>query len=1153
MQFTKLKLAGFKSFVESTELLIEPGLTGVVGPNGCGKSNLVEALRWIMGETSSKQLRGAAMDDVIFGGTDLRPARNIAEVSLFLNNSKRDAPTLYNDRDEIDVIRRIVRGEGSAYRVNGGEVRARDVQTLFADAASGSRSTALVSQGQIGTLIRSKPTDRRKILEEAAGITGLHSRRHEAELRLKAAENNLERLDDFLQALEEQYKSLKKQVRQVTRYRNLSSHIRRAEAILIHHNWMAANRKLSEENETFKKIELKVNGLMEEIAKASVLEVNAANSIPKLREEEKQNAATLQRLVISLNEFEQEEKRIKFERQETEARLKQIKDDCSREIALKADAESALTLLDSEAKNIHLVQIDEANNISSAEKKLHSVKTEVTRLEQEVTLLTEAVAADEIREQEFKRQINESETRQKQISDRLDEVLKESKTAKEIIKKIGGKNFFDMEVKTARENFEKIRREAEQGEKNRINAYSKEIKEQKALQKCEMEYASLKAEQTTLNAILNSGDLNKWSPIFDILSVEPGYEEALVAALGEDLNAPVDENAPVFWRTLTPFNTPKPLPSGTRPLSSYVTGSTALDRRLSQIGVVENSAEGNKLAEQLLQGQRLVCFNGALWRWDGYFKQKQSKNDKPNTIEQRNRLKSLNKDIFSTEKTLVNLRNNVHMAQQNLQDAMETEKNARKNLRAEDIKFQNARDKAFAHSQETTEAQTKVATAKNLENSLRNDDAETKSIIKRAMSGLNSLTGISERREKANIKREELSDVRFKVSEEQKIYDNLSHAIDLRRQRLLDLEKERKAWVSRTRNAAQQIVTLENRLKLENSSLERLMMRPIQINKQRTNLLTEISGSERLQKAAAEALTSGEKKWTDAAKFLKGLESNLAAGREERVRCKAIVEQTNSSIAVITEGAKERIGCTPVEALKNVGVAEDKTLPSLQASEIRLERLKNERENMGPVNLRADVESEELNERIQTIFAEREDLVSAIARLRQGISNLNREGRTRLMKAFKDVDRHFRELFSTLFGGGKAHLALTEAEDPLEAGLEVMASPPGKKLQTLSLLSGGEQALTAIAILFAVFLTNPAPVCVLDEVDAPLDDANVERFCQLINEIAKDTSTKFLIVTHHRLTMARMDRLFGVTMSERGVSQLVSVDLKAAEQLREIA
>ena len=307
MQFTKLKLAGFKSFVESTELLIEPGLTGVVGPNGCGKSNLVEALRWIMGETSSKQLRGAAMDDVIFGGTDLRPARNIAEVSLFLNNSKRDAPTLYNDRDEIDVIRRIVRGEGSAYRVNGGEVRARDVQTLFADAASGSRSTALVSQGQIGTLIRSKPTDRRKILEEAAGITGLHSRRHEAELRLKAAENNLERLDDLLQALEEQYKSLKKQVRQVTRYRNLSSHIRRAEAILIHHNWMAANRKLSEENETFKKIELKVNGLMEEIAKASVLEVNAANSIPKLREEEKQNAATLQRLVISLNEFEQEE------------------------------------------------------------------------------------------------------------------------------------------------------------------------------------------------------------------------------------------------------------------------------------------------------------------------------------------------------------------------------------------------------------------------------------------------------------------------------------------------------------------------------------------------------------------------------------------------------------------------------------------------------------------------------------------------------------------------------------------------------------------------------------------------------------------------------------------------------------------------------
>ena len=866
-----------------------------------------------------------------------------------------------------------------------------------------------------------------------------------------------------------------------------------------------------------------------------------------------QKAAALQRLVISLNEFDQEEKRIKIERQETEARLKQIKDDCSREIALKADAESALTLLVSEAKAIHLVQSDEDKNILNAAKKLHSINTEVTRREQEVTLLTEEVAADEIREQEFKRQISESETRRKQISQRLNEVLKESNAAKEIIKKIGSKNFFQAEAKTARLNFEEMRRNVDEAEANRVNAYSKEIKEQKALQKCEMEYASLKAEQTTLEAILNSGDLNKWPPIFDTLSVEPGYEVALAAALGEELNAPVDKNAPVFWRILSPFNSPKPLPNGSRPLSSFVTGSTALTRRLSQIGVVENSAEGDKLTKQLLQGQRLVSFNGALWRWDGYSKQKKSENDKPNTIEQRNRLTSLNKEIDRTEKSFVNLSNNVQIAQQNTKDAIETEKNTREILRLEDAEFQNARDKAFTQNQETTEAQTKVATAKNLANSLRNDDAEAKSVIQRVMSGLKFLTGISERRNKANLMREELSHVRLKASEEQNFHDNLSREIGSRKQRLLDIEKERKGWVGRSRNATQQIATLEKRLGLETSSLERLTTRPIQINKQRANLLVEISDSEQLQKAAAEILSIGEKRWSDAAKILKGLESNLAAAREERVHRKALVEQTDSSIAVIIEGAKDRVGCTPVEALKEVEIAENETLPSLQASEIRVERLKSERENMGPVNLRADVEADELNDRIQTIFAERDDLISAIARLRQGISNLNREGRTRLMKAFKDVDRHFRELFTGLFGGGKAHLALTESDDPLEAGLEVMASPPGKKLQTLSLLSGGEQALTAIAILFAVFLTNPAPVCVLDEVDAPLDDANVERFCQLINEIAKDTSTRFLIVTHHRLTMARMDRLFGVTMSERGVSQLVSVDLKAAEQIREIA
>ena len=365
--------------------------------------------------------------------------------------------------------------------------------------------------------------------------------------------------------------------------------------------------------------------------------------------------------------------------------------------------------------------------------------------------------------------------------------------------------------------------------------------------------------------------------------------------------------------------------------------------------------------------------------------------------------------------------------------------------------------------------------------------------------------------------------------------------------------ESKNSWLSRIVNAEEQLSALEERMNSTEFLMEKLRLKPKEISIQRTELMQKIEEAEDARTKAANNLSQGEQNLSVTSKLLREVEVKLGEKREDRVRCEAAKEQIDQALEVIFERAKERIMCEPDNALSEAGVLDDEKLPTLDQVETRLERLKRERDNMGAINLRAEQEATELDERIQVMVSEREDLVSAISRLRQGITNLNREGRTRLLGAFEKVNNHFTALFTSLFGGGKAYLSLTEAEDPLEAGLEIMASPPGKKMQTLSLLSGGEQALTAIALLFAVFLTNPAPICVLDEVDAPLDDANVERFCQLIQQISDQTNTRFLLVTHHRLTMARMDRLFGVTMSERGVSQLVSVDLQAAEQLRESA
>ena len=1153
MQFTRMRVTGFKSFVEPTELVIDEGLTGIVGPNGCGKSNLVEALRWAMGETSAKQLRGGEMDDVIFAGTSDRPARNLAEVILTMDNSERRAPAHFNDADELDIIRRIERGSGSSYKVNGTEARARDVQTLFADASTGARSTAMVSQGRIGAIINAKPTQRRVLLEEAAGITGLHARRHEAELRLRAAENNLERLEDITGALEEQHRLLKRQARQATRYRNLSEHIKRHEAILLHLRWTAAQIDRNNASVQLAEIETLVADLTKAVAAATTAQANASMVLPGLRQKEAEAGAVLQRLMVARDALDAEERRIAALREEIANRIRQIDGDTEREKNLGKDAAEAVQTLEAEASEIRDAQAREADDLEDAKKRLADAGADVAARESAQSELTRSVVADETRAATLTRQITEFGLRRQRLTERREAIVGERTEAERAADDAGALDMARQAAEEGRAALDAARAQLEQAEASTLGSRTAENEAREAQQTTNARAAKLRAESETLAELLEMGDPQLWPPMIDAVEVDPGYEVALGAALGDDLIAPTDEASPIHWRLLAPFDRPAALPEGVRPLSDFVRGPAALMRRLSQIGVVEDEAAGRRLHGSLEQGQRLVSTTGALWRWDGYTAAAGAPTAAATRLAHRNRLDEMQDDLAAAEQAVADAAAAREQAAANAQNAASEERRAREAVWTADKAFQAARDEAAALAESTAAARSRIGGLQEAIDRFEVDLAEVDSQEQAAKDELESLAGVAERRAELERLQGELADMRSRLAEIRSAHDRLDQDSRNRTLRLQVIANDLQSWQNRSANALRQLEQLAARRTQAEEEFKNLEARPAEIAAERSALLDRIAVAESARNEAADNLATAESSLEVLSRELRNGEARLAEAREERVRRQANVAQIDQSLSVITERVLERLECTPDEALASVGIESDEELPAYESVDDKLEKLVRERDGMGPVNLRAEQEANELDEKIRGMETEREDLVAAIARLRQGISGLNREGRERLLAAFNEVDEHFRDLFAKLFGGGRAHLRLTEADDPLEAGLEVFASPPGKRLQSMTLLSGGEQALTALALLFAVFLTNPAPICVLDEVDAPLDDGNVDRFCTLLEAMAQQSSTRFLLVTHHRLTMARMDRLYGVTMSERGVSQLVSVDLQAAERLRETA
>ena len=1153
MQFNRMRITGFKSFVDPTELVIDEGLTGIVGPNGCGKSNLVEALRWAMGETSAKQMRGSEMDDMIFAGTADRPSRNLAEVILSMDNSDRRAPAQFNDTDELDIVRRIERGNGSNYKVNGMDTRARDVQMLFADASTGARSTAMVSQGRIGAIINAKPTQRRGLLEEAAGITGLHARRHEAELRLRAAETNLERLEDIVGALEEQHRLLKRQARQATRYRNLSDHIKRHEAILLHLRWVSAQSAREAAAEQFNAIETLVAELTQAVAIATTAQADASTVLPSLRQKEAEAAAALQRLLVARDALDAEERRIESLRAEISNRITMIDGDITREKSLGGDATEAVEKLETESTGIRDAQTRESDDLETAKTRLAEAQADVSAREQTVAELSRSVVADETREATLTRQLSEFEIRRKRFNERRTNIETEQQEAAQAADDDGALEEARKSAEEARNQAQAARDALQAAETATADARTAENEAREGHQTAASATAKLRAEQEALSELLEFGDPELWPPMIDAVEVDTGYEMALGAALGEDLIAPTDEASPIHWRSLPMFANPKGLPDNVRRLSEVVRGPAALMRRLSQIGIVETEEQGLKLHDKLEQGQRLVSANGALWRWDGFTAAAGTPTAAATRLAQRNRLEEMLVDLEKADATAALAQTGREKTATTARDAADAERKAREGVWAADKVAQATGTTATALAESTADARSRVSGLKDAIESLLADVAELDTQEQTAKQDRESLADVPVRRTEVERQQRELAEKRATLAEIRSAHDRLDQESETRILRLQVIANELASWHSRAANALKQLEQLTTRRAQELEEHQKLEARPAEIAEERSALLDHIVRAETTRNQAADSLAQAETSLENLTRELRAGESKLSETREDRVRREAAVEQIDQNLAVIAERVAERLECKPEEALASVDINAEEQLPPQDTVEQKLERLQRERDNMGPVNLRAEQEASELDERIRGMETEREDLIAAIARLRQGISGLNREGRERLLVAFNEVDQHFRELFAKLFGGGRAHLKLTEADDPLEAGLEVFASPPGKRLQSMTLLSGGEQALTALSLLFAVFLTNPAPICVLDEVDAPLDDSNVDRFCKLLEEMIRASSTRFLLVTHHRLTMARMDRLYGVTMAEQGVSQLVSVDLQAAERLRETA
>ncbi len=1149
MRFSKLRLTGFKSFVDPTDLIIADGLTGVVGPNGCGKSNLLEALRWVMGENRPTAMRGGGMEDVIFAGAATRPARNFAEVALQIDNSERLAPAGFNDEDQLDIVRRITRDVGSAYKAAGKDVRARDVQMLFADASTGAHSPALVRQGQIAELINAKPKNRRRILEEAAGISGLYQRRHEAELKLNGAETNLARVDDVIEQLAAQLAQLARQARQAARYRETGDQLRRSEGMLLYRRWREADdarAQVDEELRTRVKAAAQAQAIVGQASKARQASEEA---LPPLREEEAIAAAVVQRLAVQRDTLADQEARAEQAIETLTGRIAQLARDIEREGGLNRDAGETIERLEWEAKELAKAGEGHEAALAQASEAAQEGAQVLQAREADLSTQTEDVARLAARHGSAERLLEDSrKTEEKSEAEaaKARDAVTESETAL-------AKAASDFEAATHAEAAAAAAATAAEdalvrADEARAETQAREADARAESSEAEGELNALRAEAAAL-AKLVERDTAEGGQILDRLQVEHGFEKALGAALADDLRAPeVEADGPSGWSVLPGYANPQALPTGVTPLTAHVSVPDVLRRRMDQVGLVDPN-DGPALQSALLPGQRLVSTEGDLWRWDGF---RAWAEDAPSAaalrLQQLNRLEILKQALEQATQRAEGARSAHETLTRTLAEQTEADRQAREARREADRAVADAGRALSRAEADRNLAQGRLESLGLAVTRHEEEAMAARGRVLEAERALAELGDLTEARNAVEDLRMTVEAARITMMSRRSAHDELRREGEARLKRSQEVTKEISGWKHRLETAEKRTAELVERKQTSEEELQAASNAPVEIAAQREELGVSIAQAEARKAEAADVLSTAEATLRETTLAEREAERAASEAREARARSEARAEAAKETVAAAAERIAEDQQVTPNQLLQALDVNPDQ-MPSADNLEADVNRLKRQRDALGAVNLRAEEDAKEVQEEHDGLVGEKADLEEAIKTLRAGIASLNREGRERLLTAFEQVNSNFSMLFKHLFGGGEANLVMVESDDPLEAGLEIMCQPPGKKLSTLSLLSGGEQTLTAMALIFAVFLANPAPICVLDEVDAPLDDANVTRFCDLLDEMCRQTDTRFLIITHHAVTMGRMDRLFGVTMAEQGVSQLVSVDLKKAETL----
>ena len=1139
MQFKRLRLSGFKSFVEPADLRIEPGLTGVVGPNGCGKSNLLEAIRWVMGENSAKAMRGGGMDDVIFAGTARRPAREFAEVTLSALVDGADGGDA-----ELDVTRRIERGAGSVYRLNGRDVRARDVALVFADAATGAHSPALVSQGRIAAVIAAKPAERRVMLEDAAGIAGLHVRRREAETRLRATESNLGRLDDLVAGLEARIGGLRRQARAAERYIALSERIRVAEGSLVFARWRDAAAAASAAKAALAQAEAAEAAAREKAQVAQATQHATAATLAQSREtvfERRQDMAAhtqrmaglalqLQTARDRLADIDRQIARIAGERDQAdrvsrdaaEAQARLTGDLASADAALKDEEEARPAARSARDR----AEIDSRN----AELALAAATAAHAGIEADWRVAEAALTAAQQR-------LARIDSDGARITAQVDALAREADPARRVADAEAARDAASAALVDAREGRAALTARRESLTELRDGAAQTLAAARADLIGVEREADALTRDK----AARDKAAAHKGPTALSATRIAPGYERALAAVLGRDAQAATGPVPAGFdgrqWTGATP-----PVSLGDS-LAHHVTAAPPeLAARLALVRVVDEDS-----GQPLAPGEWLVTRAGRLRRWDGFVAVGEGAASAA-LLEAENRLAELQAllpprravlatatsadaaarsdlaqvqtDLAATERTLASSADAERAALRALDAAQAAQ--ALRTGRADEL----ARARADCDQQRGL-ALSEVAVAKDRRTTLP-DPAAGRVALDAAQAQHQAL--------------------RVLLQTTSAALASADQAIAVGRERLAAMKNDIRNWQSRASDATRRLTEMAARA--EELASERAIhaVKPdlFEAEIAAGTALQDRLGNDLLDAEVAQAEAETASRTADT--VLAQATETLASARETRAGHAARAQNEDQRRIEMAAISGERFQCPPPLLPSRIGFIEA-DIGTASAVSAEHDRLVAERERLGPVNLVAADDLATAEAEHGATIHDRAELIEAVGRLRGSIGALNREGRERLRAAFEAVDGHFRRLFARLFAGGEAHLAFIDSDDPLEAGLEIFAQPPGKRLQSLTLLSGGEQALTAVALIFALFLTNPAPICVLDEVDAPLDDANVERFCDMLDAMVGETRTRYLIVTHNAVTMSRMHRLFGVTMVEPGVSRLVSVDLGGAERL----